>query len=81
MSEDLWLLCLENVTQIKHIFFPSKYRLTGYEITLTVNFLFQPLGLYNLVRGFMRAYVYRFLGNRVRCFSVGPEYQLGSDFV
>ena len=55
MSEDLWLLCLENVTQIKHIFFPSKYRLTGYEITLTVNFLFQPLGLYNFVRGFMRA--------------------------
>ena len=24
--------------------------------------------------------VYRFLGNRVRCFSVGPEYQLGPDF-
>ena len=55
MSEDLWLLCLENVTQIKHIF-PSKYHLTRYEITLTVNFLFQPLGLYNFVRDFMRAY-------------------------
>ena len=25
--------------------------------------------------------VYRFLGNRVRRFSVGPEYQLGPDFV
>ena len=25
--------------------------------------------------------VYQFLGNRVRCFLVGPEYQLGPDFV
>ena len=25
--------------------------------------------------------VYRFLGNRVRFFSVGPEYQLGPDFI
>ena len=25
--------------------------------------------------------VYRFLGNRVRFFSIGPEYQLGPDLV
>ena len=25
--------------------------------------------------------VYQFLGNRVRVFSIGPDYQLGPDFV
>ena len=36
---------------------------------------------FNLTQLINKPDVYRFLGNRVRFFSVGPEYQFGPDFV